>query len=190
MPDSSKPVDSSGQTSAEKIAAAQKRLAKTRALTAQGMTFKYFPSQSTMRAFDKFGTEIGSMELDKPNRFGNRVIKQMKVDAAGRGNGVASAMFTEAQRQKLFPAHSSTRTDMGEAFAKSTGTYVPPRETSAPGRVNSRVEPNVVTNPRLAGLGNLTGGVLSYLPMLMQAGNIATGKYVDPMFSKPGRMVQ
>lgn len=252
MSDSSKPVDSSGQTSAEKIAAAQRRLAKTRALKAQEVSFKYSPTSSTVRAFDKLGGELGYMTLNPANKFGDREIKMIHVSDTARGKGVAGGLFTEAQRLKLKPIHSTNRSEMGDAFAKSTGTYVPEKasptrierskegrgiyterraENKAYGRnlakqkavekqlsrlassvkANSAVAsnplklpadfgaPKPVTATRVApggvGLPRVPGsipgvvappawmaggaGVLNFLPMLMQAGNIATGNDPD-----------
>ncbi len=124
-------ADGTGQSAdaAERIAAAQARLAKTRALKAQGIDFKYTPSTNTIRAFDSRGGELGYMSLNPANKHGDREIKMLHVNDAARGKGIASGLFTEAQRQGLRPIHSGNRSEMGDAFAKTTGTYVPPKET-------------------------------------------------------------
>ena len=47
------------------------------------------------------------------------------------------------------------------------------------------------TNPAVPGImrfgayANSIVNPLSFLPMLLQGGQVATGKYVDPMFRKP-----
>ena len=49
------------------------------------------------------------------------------------------------------------------------------------------------TNPAVPSImrfGAYANSFLGFLPMLLQGGQIATGKYVDPMFTKPGRIVQ
>jgi hypothetical protein len=63
---------------------------------------------------------IGKMELSK---FGE--VKDVIVADEHQRKGVATGMWNYAKQQGLNPEHSDSRTPAGDAWAASTGDYVP-----------------------------------------------------------------
>lgn len=78
-------------------------------------------------------TEDGSEYKDGDS---NR-IRDVYVDIEHRRKGLATAMFEHAHELSKkhgfipYPEHSPNRTDMGDAWAKSTGHHYPEREQNS-----------------------------------------------------------
>lgn len=63
---------------------------------------------------------LGTMELGKFNE-----VKDIRVGEQFRRKGIATGMWNYAKQQGLNPEHSDSRTKDGDAWAASTGDYVP-----------------------------------------------------------------
>lgn len=63
---------------------------------------------------------LGSMRIDKYNE-----VKDIRVGEEHRRKGVATGMWNYAKVQGFNPEHSDSRTPEGDAWAASTGDYVP-----------------------------------------------------------------
>jgi len=63
---------------------------------------------------------LGSMRIGK---YGD--IKDVRVGEPFRRKGVATGMWNYAKAQGFNPQHSDSRTKEGDAWAKSTGDYLP-----------------------------------------------------------------
>jgi hypothetical protein len=63
---------------------------------------------------------LGSMRLSK-----YREVKDIRVGEPFRRKGVATGMWNYAKAQGFNPEHSDSRTKDGDAWAASTGDYVP-----------------------------------------------------------------
>jgi hypothetical protein len=63
---------------------------------------------------------LGSMRIGK---FGD--VKDIRVGEPHRRKGVATGMWNYAKQQGLNPEHSDSRTKDGDAWAATTGDFVP-----------------------------------------------------------------
>jgi GNAT superfamily N-acetyltransferase len=119
-----------------RLAEAKARVAKARAVKAK-FDFKiaFRPDRGEyMAAFDKkTGREVGSLILN-PLKKGVREVAMVNVDPDVRRQGVATALFLEAKKAGLKPAHSPNRSTAGDAFARTTGHPVPDRALALDGR--------------------------------------------------------
>lgn len=117
----------------ERLAEAKKRVAKLRASKGK---FDFIVEDSlqgkAVLAVDKkTSAEVGRLLLN-PLDKGTREVAMVYVDPSARRQGLATALFLEAKKAGLKPAHSPKRTLEGDFFAKSTGNTVPDRRFSTP----------------------------------------------------------
>lgn len=68
---------------------------------------------------------VGKMELSQKYSSGYREIKDIIVDPEHRRKGIATGLWNYAKAQGFNPEHSDSRTPEGDAWAESTGDYVP-----------------------------------------------------------------
>lgn len=113
-----------------RLAEAKKRVAKLKASKGK-YDFKIdsSPHQHTrIVAYDKVtGREAGRITLDNLKN-GKRQISSIYVEDGLRRQGLGTALFLEAKKQGLKPAHSPDRTVKGDAFAKNVGGDVPEKD--------------------------------------------------------------
>lgn len=109
-----------------RLAEAKKRVAKLRAAKGK-YDFKLEGDKTKPRlmAYEKGTTkEIGSLTLNNLKNNA-REIESIYVADTARRKGLGTALYLEAKRLGLKPAHSPLRTEAGDAFAKNVGGTVP-----------------------------------------------------------------
>lgn len=74
----------------------------------------------------QFG-RVGEMQLADPDPQGRREILDMGV--LFKRQGIGTGMYRHAQDEGLNPAHSSWRTDEGDAWARRVGGDLPERDS-------------------------------------------------------------
>ena len=109
--------------------------------------------QSEMRvAAIKNRKLLGYMDLGFEGKDkAGREIKMVNVDSKARRQGIATQLYAKAQEAGLRPLHSKRMSPEGASFAKSIGGAY-------------------------ANMGLGAANILGFLPMLMQGGQIMTGK--------------
>lgn len=88
------------------------------------------------RSIPQGGRRVGFLEWEQPeNKRTFSQITEVKVDPDHQRQGLATEALRHAQRVARAsggripePLHSSWRTPEGDAWARSTGDYVPPNE--------------------------------------------------------------
>lgn len=105
---------------------AKKRVAKLRAAKSK-YDFKLEGDKTRPKliAYEKGTTkEIGELRLNNLKNNA-REIESIYVADTVRRQGLATALYLEAKRLGLKPAHSRLRTEAGDAFAKNVGGTIP-----------------------------------------------------------------
>jgi ribosomal protein S18 acetylase RimI-like enzyme len=80
-----------------------------------------YPDPHRIKALDPEGTPVATLAWD------SKQIKNVEVDSAHQGKGLATAMWDMGQEIKPRPKHSRDRTDAGDAWAKKVGGPLPRR---------------------------------------------------------------
>jgi len=90
----------------------------------QPLQFKHIvtgPGAYKIEAYHPDEGHVGNMLVDSSNG----AIAELRTRPDVRRRGVATAMFNHAQQYDPPAKHATQRTPEGNAFAKSTGAYVP-----------------------------------------------------------------
>lgn len=81
--------------------------------------------ERSLRA-DVQGKPVGWMEFAWPDQHGVHTIERVEVEPDHRRQGIATAMWRQAESAGLNPRHSTSRSAAGDEWANSVGGDLPP----------------------------------------------------------------